>query len=149
MVFNVYVGIGSLSLVVLELVLYLDGVLCKSSLLVKEIEVIKLVVSEQFGCDYCLVVYVFMGKKVGFFVQVIDGVCYDCFLGDDCLDVLVDFVCCLVVICGIVFVDVVECVWVVYSDVQIVDMLLVVIVIIFINLFNCVNDIVLDFLLVL
>ena len=54
MVPNAYAGIGSLSPVALESALHLDGALRKSSLSAKEIEAIKLAVSEQSGCDYCL-----------------------------------------------------------------------------------------------
>ena len=72
MVPNAYAGIGSLSPVALESALHLDGALRKSSLSAKEIEAIKLAVSEQSGCDYCLAAHSLMGKKVGLSAQAID-----------------------------------------------------------------------------
>ena len=145
MVPNAYAGIGSLSPVALESALHLDGALRKSSLSAKEIEAIKLAVSEQSGCDYCLAAHALMGKKAGLSAQAIDGVRHDRPSGDDRLDVLADFARRLVPTRGTVPADVVERVRAVYSDAQIVDTLLAVTAITFTNLFNRVNDTVLDF----
>ena len=145
MVPNAYAGIGSLSPVALESALHLDGALRKSSLSAKEIEAIKLAVSEQSGCDYCLAAHSLMGKKAGLSAQAIDGVRHDRPSGDDRLDVLADFARRLVATRGTVPADVVERVRAVYNDAQIVDTLLAVTAITFTNLFNRVNDTVLDF----
>ncbi|ALU87415.1 carboxymuconolactone decarboxylase family protein [Herbaspirillum rubrisubalbicans] len=145
MVPNAYAGIGSLSPVALESALQLDGALRKSSLSAKEIEAIKLAVSQRAGCDYCLAAHALMGKKVGLSAQAIDGVRHGQASGDDKLDVLADFVRQLVGTSGTVEASVVERVRAVYSDAQIVDTLLAVTAITFTNLFNRVNDTVLDF----
>ncbi|QJP98876.1 carboxymuconolactone decarboxylase family protein [Herbaspirillum rubrisubalbicans] len=145
MVPNAYAGIGSLSPVALESALQLDGALRKSSLSAKEIEAIKLAVSQRAGCDYCLAAHALMGKKVGLSAQAIEGVRHGQASGDDKLDVLADFVRQLVGTSGTVEASVVERVRAVYSDAQIVDTLLAVTAITFTNLFNRVNDTVLDF----
>ncbi|MCP1575544.1 MULTISPECIES: carboxymuconolactone decarboxylase family protein [Herbaspirillum] len=145
MVPNAYAGIGSLSPVALESALQLDGALRKSSLSAKEIEAIKLAVSQKAGCDYCLAAHALMGKKVGLSAQAIEGVRHGQASGDDKLDVLADFVRQLVGTSGTVEASVVERVRAVYSDAQIVDTLLAVTAITFTNLFNRVNDTVLDF----
>jgi alkylhydroperoxidase family enzyme len=85
-----------------------------------------------------------MGKKVGLSAQAIDGVRHDRPSGDDRLDVLADFArrwwlpAAPSSRCG-------RRVRAVYSDAQIVDTLLAVTAITFTNLFNRVNDTVLDF----
>lgn len=145
MVPNAYAGIGSLSPVALESALHLDGALRKSSLSAQEIEAIKLAVSEKAGCDYCLAAHSLMGKKVGLSAQAIQGVRHGQASGDDKLDVLADFARLLVGSSGTVEADVVARVRAVYSDAQIVDTLLAVTAITFTNLFNRVNDTVLDF----
>ncbi|RAM61544.1 alkylhydroperoxidase [Herbaspirillum rubrisubalbicans] len=145
MVPNAYAGIGSLSPVALESALQLDGALRKSSLSAKEIEAIKLAVSQRAGCDYCLAAHALMGKKVGLSAQAIEGVRHGQASGDDKLDVLADFVRQLVGTSGTVEASAVERVRAVYSDAQIVDTLLAVTAITFTNLFNRVNDTVLDF----
>ena len=145
MVPNAYAGIGTLSPIALESALHLDGALRKSSLSAKEIEAIKLAVSEKAGCDYCLAAHALMGKKVGLSSQAIQGVRHGLPSGESRLDVLVDFVRQLVGTSGTVDAAVVERVRAVYSDAQIVDTLLAVTAITFTNLFNRVNDTVLDF----
>jgi AhpD family alkylhydroperoxidase len=62
---NAYDAIGSNSPVALEAILDFDGALAASSLARKEIEVIKLAVSEAAGCDYCLAAHTLMGKMAG------------------------------------------------------------------------------------
>ncbi|WP_075256102.1 carboxymuconolactone decarboxylase family protein [Herbaspirillum camelliae] len=145
MVPNAYAGIGTLSPVALESALHLDGALRKSSLSAKEIEAVKLAVSQQAGCDYCLAAHTLMGRKAGLDAQAIQGVRHGQPSGDDRLDVLADFVRGLAGTSGTVAASVVERVRAVYSDTQIVDILLAVTAITFTNLFNRVNDTVLDF----
>lgn len=145
MVPNAYAGIGTLSPVALESALHLDGALRKSSLSAREIEAVKLAVSQQAGCDYCLAAHTLMGRKAGLDAQAIQGVRHGQPSGDGRLDVLADFVRGLVGSSGTVAASVVERVRAVYSDAQIVDILLAVTAITFTNLFNRVNDTVLDF----
>jgi AhpD family alkylhydroperoxidase len=137
-------ALAALSPVALESALHLDGALRKSSLSAKEIEAIKLAVSEQSGCDYCLAAHSLMGKKVGLSAQAIDGVRHDR------PRAMTAWMCWPISPACWCYprhrpADVVERVRAVYSDAQIVDTLLAVTAITFTNLFNRVNDTVLDF----
>jgi len=62
---NSYVGIGANSPVALEAVLGLESSLKKSSLSARDIEVVKLVVSETTGCDYCLAAHTLLSQRLG------------------------------------------------------------------------------------
>jgi AhpD family alkylhydroperoxidase len=61
---NIYQGVGN-SPVALEGVLHLGAVLSKGQLSAAEIEAVKLVVSEAYGCTYCLAAHTLLGKKAG------------------------------------------------------------------------------------
>jgi AhpD family alkylhydroperoxidase len=143
---NAYLGIGSNSPVALEAALNLDGALRKSSLSAKEIEVIKLAVSQQAGCDYCLAAHTLMGGKAGLSNEAILGARHGQPGGDARLDALADFVRSVVSTSGDVPADLVLAVKQAgYSDTQIVDTLLAVTSITFTNLFNRVNVTEIDF----
>jgi AhpD family alkylhydroperoxidase len=62
---NAYVNIGSNSPIALETLLNIDGALKKGMLGAKESEVVKLVVSQNADCDYCLAAHTLIGKKTG------------------------------------------------------------------------------------
>jgi uncharacterized peroxidase-related enzyme len=146
MVPNAYLGIGSNSPVALEAALNLDGALRKSSLSAKEVEVIKLAVSQEAGCDYCLAAHTLMGGKAGLSKDAIKGVRHNQPAGDARIDALAAFVHALVSTSGDVPAEVVLAVKQAgYSDAQIVDTLLAVASITFTNLFNRVNVTKLDF----
>lgn len=143
---NVYVIIGS-NLFVVFVYVFGIGVMFVKSLFSKcEQEVINFVVSEVIGCDYCVVVYIMIGKMVGYIVEQMCELCSGLFVEDVCIDVLVKFVLYLVQQCGMLDVVVVDGLKVVgFDDCQLVEILLVVSVILFINMVNCINDIMLDF----
>lgn len=145
MVPNAYANMGMLSPVALEAVLHLDGQLRKSSLSAKEIEAIKLAVSEKAGCDYCLAAHTLMGKKSGLDNQAMLGARHGQATGDDKLDLLTEFARSLVGTRGTVSAALVERVRAAYSDAQITDTLLAISAITLTNLFNRVNDTVVDF----
>ena len=63
MVPNIYQGLGN-SPVALQGVLQTDGLLKKGQLGAAEIEAVKLAVSGDYGCDYCLAPHTLLGKKV-------------------------------------------------------------------------------------
>lgn len=146
MVPNAYRDIGNNSPVALEAALNLDGALRKSSLSAKEVEVIKLAVSQEAGCDYCLAAHTLMGGKAGLSKDAIKGVRHNQPAGDARIDALASFAHTLVSTSGDVPAEVVLAVKQAgYSDVQIVDTLLAVASITFTNLFNRVNVTKLDF----
>lgn len=61
---NIYQGVGN-SAPALDGVLHLGAVLGKGQLTAAEIEAVKLVVSETYGCTYCLAAHTLLGKKAG------------------------------------------------------------------------------------
>lgn len=61
---NIYQGVGN-STAALEGLLHLGKVLGTGQLSAAEIEAVKLVVSEAYGCTYCLAVHSLLGKKAG------------------------------------------------------------------------------------
>lgn len=143
---NAYLTLGTNSPVALEAALNLDGALKKSSLSAKEIEVVKLAVSQEAECDYCLAAHTLMGGKAGLSADAIKGVRHNQPSGDTRLDALAAFVHTVVSTSGDVPAEVVVAVKQAgYSDAQIVDALLAVASITFTNLFNRVNVTTLDF----
>jgi AhpD family alkylhydroperoxidase len=143
---NAYAGFGSNSPVALEAALNLDGALRKSSLSAKEIEAVKLAVSQDAQCDYCLAAHTLMGGKAGLSAEAIQAVRHGQASGDARLDALATFVHSVVTTSGDVPADVVSAVQQAgYSDAQIVDTLLAITAITFTNLFNRVNVTDIDF----
>ncbi|KQV91151.1 alkylhydroperoxidase [Massilia sp. Root351] len=146
MVPNAYATVGSNSPVALEAALNLDGALKKSSLGAKEIEIIKLAISEDAGCDYCLAAHTLMGSKAGLSRPAILAVRKGEASGDQRADALATFAHTLARSSGTVPAEAVAAVQAAgYSDAQIVDTLLAIASITFTNLVNRVNDTVLDF----
>lgn len=143
---NAYVTLGTNSPVALEAALNLDAALRKSSLSAKEIEVVKLAVSQEAECDYCLAAHTLMGGKAGLSADAIKGARHGQPSGDARLDALAAFVHTVVSTSGDVPAEVLQAVRQGgYGDGQIVDALLAVASITFTNLFNRVNVTTLDF----
>jgi uncharacterized peroxidase-related enzyme len=146
MVPNAYVAVGSNSPVALEAALNLDGALKKSSLSARDIETVKLAISEDAGCDYCLAAHTLMGSKAGLSRPAILAVRKGEPSGDGRTDALATFAHALATSRGTVPAEVVAAVKAAgYSDAQIVDILLAISSITFTNLVNRVNDTALDF----
>jgi uncharacterized peroxidase-related enzyme len=143
---NSYIGIGGNSPIALEAVLSLETSLKKSSVSVADIEVVKLVVSQTAGCDYCLAAHTLMGKKIGLDREAILALRQDRPSGDARNDALAKFVLHLITTSGTVQADVVNAIKEAgFTDEQIVDVTMAVASITFTNLFNRINDTVLDF----
>jgi uncharacterized peroxidase-related enzyme len=146
MVPNAYVAIGTNSPLALQAVLNLADAETKSSLSGKEIESIKLAVSEVSGCDYCLAAHTLVSKKKGLSREAILGLRHGRPSGDARLDALASFARTLASTSGTASAEVVAAVKAAgYSDQQIVDTLLIIASITFTNLLNRVNDTALDF----
>ncbi|CAB3750288.1 carboxymuconolactone decarboxylase family protein [Paraburkholderia solisilvae] len=143
---NSYVGIGGNSPVALEALLNLEASLKKSSLSARDIEVVKLVVSETTGCDYCLAAHTMVAQKFGFDREAILALRQIRPSGDARNDTLAWFVRHLLTTTGTVQTDVVAVVKEAgVTDEQIVDLTMAVAAIVFTNLFNRINDTTLDF----
>lgn len=146
MVPNAFLTAGSNSPVALGAALALDGTLHNASLSVKEIEVIKLAVSEYAQCDYCIAAHTAISKKAGLSREAILGYRHAQPSGDERLDALAVFARYLVSTTGTVPAEVVTAVKQAgYGDDQIVDTILAVASITFTNLLNRVNDTPVDF----
>lgn len=146
MVPNAYASLGNNSPVALEAVLTLDGALKKSSLNAKDIEVIKLAVSEAVNCDYCIAAHTVFGKKTGLSREAILAIRHGQPSGDVHNDALASFSRYLITAHGTVPVEVLAAVKAAgISDTQIADTSMVIAAITFTNIFNRINDTTLDF----
>jgi uncharacterized peroxidase-related enzyme len=143
---NSYVGIGGNSPVALEAVLSLEASLKKSSLSAEDIEVVKLVVSQTTGCDYCLAAHTLVGKKIGLSREAILALRQIQPSGNTRNDALAKFTHQLLTTTDTVPAEVVTAVKQAgVTDAQIVDTTMAVASIAFTNLFNRINDTTLDF----
>lgn len=146
MVPNAYVGIGSNSPHALEAGLNLDAALKKGSLSGREIEVVKLAVSDVAECEYCLAAHTMIGKMQGFDAATMLALRRGQASGDAKLDALSSFARTLVETRGAVPANVLDDVRNAgYTDAQIVDAMLAITSVTFTNLFNRVNGTALDF----
>ncbi len=143
---NAYANLGSNSPVTLEAALNLDGALRKSTLNAKQIETIKLVVSEEVECDYCLAAHTALSQKLGLSRDAVLALRHGTASGDAQLDALGAFTRILVTTHGTVDAAAIAAVKSAgYSDAQITDVCLAIATISLTNLFNRINDTTLDF----
>jgi AhpD family alkylhydroperoxidase len=143
---NAYAGVGSNSAVALDAALKLDAALRQSSLSARDIEVVKLAVSQDAACDYCLAAHTLMGGKAGLGADVMQSVRHGRASGEARIDALATFAHTLVSSRGDVPDQVVAAVKAGgVTDAQIVDTMLAIASITFTNLFNRVNGTALDF----
>lgn len=143
---NAYATIGALSPASLNLVLAGDSVLGTGALSKQDIEAVRLAISSDNGCDYCVAAHSFIGKMVGLkddqLRQLRDGQ----ITGDVKRDALVRFALSVNESSGTVPAPVVSAVLDAgYTPTQIVETLLVISLITFTNLVNRVNDTQVDF----
>ena len=143
---NLYADMGANSPAALGAAMHMDGALRKSSLSAKDIEVIKLAVSEHAGCDYCLAAHTLFSGKAGFSAEAIMAARKGGSIGDARLDALADFTRTLVKTSGTLPAEAVAAVKAAgVTDAQLTDLTLAVASITLTNLFNRINDTVLDF----
>jgi len=146
MVPNAYVGIGTNSPHALEAGLALDKALKQGSLSGREIEAVKLVVSQASECDYCLAAHTLIGKMNGLDAATMAALRSGSPCGDAKLDALSEFVRSVVATRGPVPAEVIDRIrGAGFADAQVVDVLLAITSITFTNLFNRVNETTLDF----
>lgn len=143
---NAYADIGTNSPLALGAMLALDGAIAKSSLSKQEVELIKLAVSQEKGCDYCVAAHTFVGGHVGLDKESILGARFGGHDQQPKHEALTRFVREISGTQGTVPAERVSSLKEAgYTDQQIVDALLVVAAITFTNSFNRVNDTTLDF----
>ncbi|ALL68274.1 Macrophage infectivity potentiator-related protein [Paraburkholderia caribensis MBA4] len=89
---NLFAALGYLAPVSLKAVLNAEAALGSGSLSKQDVETIKLLVSEQTGCDYCVAAHVMIGKMVGLPAEALKQIRAGQPTGDAKRDALVRFV---------------------------------------------------------
>lgn len=147
---NAYALIGSLSPAALKVALEGDAALSKGSLSRADIEAIRVAVSAQNGCDYCVAAHTVIGKMAGLKadeLRQLRGAAGDAGSVEDTKrQALVDFARHVTSTTGTVAADRVQAVLAAgWTSTQVIEALLTISLIGFTNLVNRVNDTPLDF----
>ena len=143
---NTFAAIGALNPAALQAVLAADGVLAAGTLGKKDLETIKLFVSEEAGCDYCVAAHSTLGKMAGLSPDTLRQIRAGQSTGDAKRDALVRFVRILQRTAGTIDETEYEAIrFAGYTDAQLVEISLAIAVIVFTNVFNRINDTTLDF----
>ncbi|WP_109125049.1 carboxymuconolactone decarboxylase family protein [Dyella sp. C11] len=143
---NAYATIGSNAPDVLAHVLQTGALLKQGKLSAMELEAINLAVSEASQCDYCVAAHSMTGKMVGYSAEQVHQLRNGGLEGNAKIDALTKFAVTLVTTSNTLSAEAVNNVKEAgYSDQQIVEAILAVSAILFTNMFNRVNDTVLDF----
>lgn len=143
---NTYAAIGAHGPAALKAVLQADGVLATGSLSKQDQETIKLIVSEDAGCDYCVAAHSLLGKLTGLTPDTLKQIRAGSTTGDARRDALVRFIRLLTKTSGTIDeaeVDAIKAAG--YSDAQLVDISLAIAVTVFTNVFNRINNTAIDF----
>lgn len=138
---NLFAALGHLAPSALSAVLNAEGVLANGSLSKQDLETIKLLISEQTGCDYCVAAHVMLGKMTGLSLETLNQIRKGASTGDAKRDALIKFVLQLQKTSGTIgdadFTTIREAG---YSDAQLVEVSLTIALTIFTNTFNRIND---------
>lgn len=146
MVPNTYAALGALTPAGLGAILGAEGALAAGTLSKQDQEVIKLLVSNLTGCDYCETAHFMLGKMTGLSVEVLQNIRAGKPTGDSKRDALITFVTLLVKTTGTVSEDQFAAIKDAgYDDVNLAEISLAISIIMFTNLFNRVNDTTVDF----
>jgi len=143
---NTYAAIGAHGPAALKAILQADGVLAAGSLSRKDLETIKLIVSEVAGCDYCVAAHSMLGKMAGLAPDALKQIRAGQPTGEARRDALADFVRNLVWTSGTISDAEFSAIRAAgYTDAQLVDISLAIAVTAFTNVFNRINDTDVDF----
>jgi uncharacterized peroxidase-related enzyme len=138
---NCFAAVGHFSPAALKTILQADGVLASSSLRKQELELVKLVVSEAAGCDYCITAHGLLSLLAGLSPEALQAIREKRPTGNQRRDALVRFVRSVVTTQGTVnddaFADFKSAG---YTDTHVVDISLAIAVATFTNVFNRIND---------
>jgi len=142
---NLFAAVGALSPDVLKAYMNAEGVLGAGTLGGKDIETIKVVVSELKGCDYCVGAHVMLGKMVGLSPESLKQIRAGEPTGDAKRDALVQFVRLIQQSSGTIAVEQFAAIRAAgYTDAQLVEITLAIALTVFTNTFNRINDTTLD-----
>jgi uncharacterized peroxidase-related enzyme len=143
---NTFAAIGAHGPAALKAVLQADAVLAAGALSRQDQETIKLVVSEAAGCDYCVAAHSLLGKFAGLSVEERRNIRLGQPTGDARRDALVSFVRTLTTTRGTLSSDEFSSIKAAgYTDADLVEISLAIAVTAFTNVFNRINDTVVDF----
>lgn len=143
---NTFAAIGAHGPAALKAILQADAVLASGSLSKQDQETIKLVISEVVGCEYCVAAHSLLGKLTGLKPDVLKQIREHENTGDTKRDALIHFVRTLATTSGTISeAEFLTIKGVGYSDEQLVDISLAFAVTVFTNVFNRINDTVVDF----
>jgi uncharacterized peroxidase-related enzyme len=141
---NTYAAIGSLYPAALQAVLQAEAV--PGTLSKQDKEIIKVVVSNGVGCDYCLAAHFTIGKLTGLSADALKKIIAGQASGNAKQDALAHFVRLLTDTSGTISAEEFSTIKAAgYTDAEIVEISFVIALITFTNVFNRVNDTVVDF----
>jgi uncharacterized peroxidase-related enzyme len=142
---NPFAALGHLAPATLAAALNTEGVLAASSLSKQDLEAIKLAVSEQKGCDYCVAAHVMLGKMSGLSADEVRAIRAGQPTGNAKRDALVQFVVNLQKTSGTISDEAFSAIRAAgYTDTQLAEISLAIAMITFLNTFNRINDTDLD-----
>jgi uncharacterized peroxidase-related enzyme len=143
---NTFAAIGALAPAALNAVLAADGMLAAGSLSKQDQETIKLLVSEIAGCDYCVAAHSLLAKISGLKSDTLKRIRAGEPTGDARRDALTRFVRTLQETRGTISQEAYSAIKAAgYTDAQLVEIALAIVIVSFTNLFNRVNDTDVDF----
>jgi uncharacterized peroxidase-related enzyme len=142
---NLFAALGHLAPATLAAALNAEGALASSSLSKQDLETIKLAVSEQTGCDYCVAAHVMLGKSTGLSLEALKQIRAGQPTGDAKRDALVHFVLNLQKTSGTISEHEFAAIRAAgYTETQLAEISLAIAMTIFTNTFNRINDTVVD-----
>lgn len=143
---NAYAALGALAPAALQAMLQADAALNAGTLSRQEREIVKVVVSELAGCDYCVAAHSMLGKMAGLQPEVLRQIRSGQATGDARRDALVRLVRVLMQQPGTLGEDRFDDIRAAgFTDTQLAEIALAVAVITFTNVFNRINDTDVDF----
>lgn len=143
---NLFAALGYLAPQQLQAVLNTEAALSAGTLGPKDLETVKLVVSERTGCDYCVAAHSLLGKMAGLSPESLRQIRAGLPTGDAKRDALVRFVRMLQDDRGTVLPNEIASIRAAgYSDVQLAEISLAIALTVFTNTFNRINDTDVDF----
>ncbi|MFZ6646101.1 carboxymuconolactone decarboxylase family protein [Undibacterium sp. TJN25] len=143
---NLFAAMGHLAPAILAAALNAEGVLASGSLSKQDLETIKLLISEQTGCDYCVAAHTLLGKMTGLAPEALRQIRAGQATGDVKRDALVKFVLNLQKTSGTINESELAAISAAgYNDRQLVEISMAIAMTIFTNTFNRINDTDIDF----
>jgi len=143
---NLFAAVGHLAPGALTAYLAAETALASAGLGKKDLETIKLLVSAQTGCDYCVAAHTMLAKMTGLSTEAAKAIGHMAPTGDAKRDALIRFVLRIMQESGTLPADAVSDIRAAgYSEAQLVAISLAIALTMFTNTFNRINDTDVDF----